>query len=64
MLMNGQLDPVDYSEMKKRLDVQMSETKSKLTELKESKESSLERMNEKLKILTNLVEWYKNHGVK
>ena len=64
MLMNGQLDPADYSEMKKRLDAQMNEAKSKLTGLKESKEASLERMNEKLKILTNLMEWYKNQGVK
>jgi site-specific DNA recombinase len=64
MLMNGQLEPADYSEMKKRLDIQTSETKSKLTELKADKESLLERMNEKLKILTNLMEWYRNHGVR
>lgn len=64
MLLDRKIDPADYTEMKKRLEVQIGETKSKFSQLNENRESFLDKMNEKLKILTNLLEWYRTQAVR
>lgn len=63
MLLDGHLNPQDYSELKRKLEDQISEVKNDLKRFEEAKDISKDQFNEKLQTLANLLEWYKSKGV-
>jgi site-specific DNA recombinase len=59
----GQITPSDYSELKPIIENQLMDLKSKIGKLKGQNNTLSQQLNEKLMILPNLVEGYRNSGI-
>lgn len=64
LLLSGDLEPQDYTEMKNRIGDQIAKIQNEISGVNAGKENQLDELNEKLQILTNVLEWYKNQEVK
>lgn len=64
LLRKGKLDVEDYSEMQGKIKEEITKIQFQMNGVSASKETQLDEMNEKLKILTNVLEWYKKQEVK
>ena len=59
----GQISPSDYSELKPIIDTQIMETKAKLNALKDDKSNWATELKNKLAIIPNVLELYRNSGL-
>jgi site-specific DNA recombinase len=62
--LDGHLSAQDYTELKNKLEGKIAEIKVQLSNFEEAKDSFQDQLNEKLLILTNLLQWYRNKGIK
>ena len=61
--LDGDLEAGDYKELKERLNNRIYDVKAKLNDLKDQKLNLKQQVNKAIKILPNIVEWYKNSNV-
>ena len=61
--LDGDLDPKDYTELKKRLESKIFEVKAQLESIKQGKSKFQEQLSKSFKMLPNIIEWYRNSTV-
>ena len=61
--LDGGLTTNDYTELKKRVEERLTDVKVKLNDLTDQKNELQQQVKEKIKILPNLLEWYRNSSV-
>lgn len=61
--LDGGLTTNDYTELKKRVEERLTDVKVKLNDLTDQKNELQQQVKEKIQILPNLLEWYRNSSV-
>lgn len=60
----GEITSSDYTELKPIIETQIMEVKSKISSLKDSKLNWTNEIQRNIKLLPNIVEWYRNSSIK
>lgn len=63
-LRTGEIQPRDYTEMVNNITEETAKIQDEINGISADKETELDDLNEKLQILTNVLGWYRNQGVK
>ena len=60
----GEITSLDYTELKPIIETQLMEVKAKISSLKDSKLNWTNEIQRNIKLLPNIVEWYRNSSIK